>query len=159
MIEKILERLERKCDVIHTSEEYIPFSNRLVKSRSYFEKDYDTKISIKDAIEIVQEVAKEHNNGWIPCSERLPKCENEYGWVNCIVSVIRSHYPTSTYDVCDSPYDENIVMHAQFNAFQKIWHLECDEQLNALIDIEDAPLNGDYVVAWQPLPVPYQKGE
>ena len=97
-------------------------------------------------------------NRWIPCSERLPECDNKYGWVSCIVSVIRSHYPTSSYDICDSPYDENIVMHADYHVSQKIWHLDCDEQLNALMDIEDAPLNCDYVVAWMPLPEPY-KGE
>lgn len=28
---------------------------------------------ISDAIEIVKQVAAEYNNGWIPCSERLPK--------------------------------------------------------------------------------------
>lgn len=28
------------------------------------------------AIEIINKLAEEHNNGWIPCSERLPK-ENE----------------------------------------------------------------------------------
>lgn len=90
----------------------------------------------------------------------MPECENKYGWVSCIVSVIRSHYPTSTYDICDSPYDENIVMHGNYHVSQKIWHLECDEQLNALIDIDNSPLNGDYVIAWQPLPEPYQsKGE
>lgn len=115
---------------------------------------------VDDTIEIVKEEAEQYNNGWIPCSERLPECENKYGWVSCIVSVIRSHYPTSTYDICDSPYDENIVMHANYHVSQKIWHLECDEQLNALMDIEDAPLNGDYVIAWQPLPQPFQpKGE
>lgn len=103
----------------------------------------------------VQEVAEEYNGGWIPVSERLPECENKYGCVSCIVSVIRSHYPTSTYDICDSPYDENIVMHANYNVSQKIWHLESDEQLNALMDIEDTPLNCDYVIAWQPLPEPY----
>ena len=104
-------------------------------------------------------LAEEYNNGWIPVSERLPECENKYGWVSCIVSVIRSHYPTSTYDICDAPYDENIVMHADYNVSQKIWHLECDEQLNALMDIEDAPLNCDYVIAWMPLPAPFKKGE
>ena len=111
---------------------------------------------VDDAIEIVKQEAEQYNNGWIPCSERLPECENKYGWVSCIVSVIRSHYPTSTYDICDSPYDENIVMHANYDVSQKIWHLECDEQLNALMDIEDTPLNGDYVIAWQPLPQPYE---
>ena len=32
-----------------------------------------TFIERKDAISIVKEVVAEHNNGWIPCSERLPE--------------------------------------------------------------------------------------
>lgn len=32
----------------------------------------------KKCIEIVQEVAEEYNNGWIPCSERLPEESGEY---------------------------------------------------------------------------------
>lgn len=124
------------------------------------------KIRLCDAISIVNQLAEEMgvskmentNNGWISVKDRFPKSENGQKWVSCIVSVIRSHYPTSTYDVCDSPYDEEIVMHAHYDVSQKIWHLECDEQVNALMDIEDAPLNCDYVIAWQQLPEPYQKG-
>lgn len=134
----------------------------------YSNDDSEEVITLDRAIEIVNQVETEYapdinvgnNDGWIPCSERLPESENKYGWVSCIVSVIRTHYPTSSYDICDSPYDENLVMHANYHVPQKIWHLECDEQLNALMDIEDAPLNGDYVIAWQPLPEPYKpKGE
>lgn len=122
--------------------------------------DYSIKIVNNVAEEFATDTNVRNNDGWISCSERLPECDNKYGWVSCIVSVIRSHYPTSSYDICDSPYDENIVMHAYYHVSQKIWHLDCDEQLNALMDIEDSPLNGDYVIAWQPLPEPYQpKGE
>lgn len=99
------------------------------------------------------------NNGWICVEDELPKSKNGSDWVSCIVSVMRNHYPTSTYDVCDSPYDETLVMHADYNVSQKIWHLDCDEQLNALIDVEDDPLNGDYVIAWMPLPEPYKESE
>ena len=95
---------------------------------------------------------------WIPCSERLPKSEDKYGWVECIVTVMRSHWPTSSYDSCDSPYDEYFVTGAMYDTSQKIWHLGEHTQLNALIDIEDSPLNGDYVIAWQPLPHAF-KGE
>ena len=144
------------------------FIDKLIKSfkelPSYYSVDNGRMISLEDTIGITKALAEEYKvsempTGWIPCSERLPESENKYGWVSCIVSVIRSHYPTSPYDICDSPYDENIVMHANYNVSQKIWHLECDEQLNALIDIEDAPLNCDYVIAWMPLPAPYTEGE
>ena len=32
----------------------------------------------KFTIKIVKEVAEEYNNGWIPCSERLPEKEGKY---------------------------------------------------------------------------------
>lgn len=97
-------------------------------------------------------------NNWIPCSKQLPKPKTDHCWVECIVSVIRGHYPTSTYDICDAPYEEEFVTFAKYDTLQKIWHLDFDEQLNALLDVEELPLNGDYVIAWQPLPEPY-KGE
>ena len=97
-------------------------------------------------------------NKWIPCSERLPKSEDKYGWVECNVTVMRSHFPTSSYDSCDAPYDEYFVAGAMYDTSQKIWHLGEHTQLNALLNIEDSPLNCDYVIAWQPLPEPY-KGE
>lgn len=147
-IEKLVGRLEEEAFKIQL--------NQGIKNPSTHDMFLET-FTVRQIEEIVNEFAEEYNNGWIPCSERLPECENKYGWVSCIVSVIRSHYPTSTYDICDAPYDENIVMCANYNVSQKIWHLDCDEQLNALIDIEDAPLNCDYVIAWQPLPQPYKE--
>ena len=38
----------------------------------YSNDDSVEVIALDEAIEIVQEVAKEYGNGWIPCSERLP---------------------------------------------------------------------------------------
>ena len=113
-----------------------------------------------DKLVETQRVVPDTNVGgkWIPCSERLPKSEDKYGWVECNVTVMRSHWPTSSYDSCDSPYDEYFVTGAMYDTSQKIWHLGEHTQLNALIDIEDSPLNGDCVIAWMPLPEPY-KGE
>lgn len=34
-------------------------------------------VNLDDAIEIVKQAAAERNNGWIPCSERLPEEEKE----------------------------------------------------------------------------------
>lgn len=91
-------------------------------------------------------------DGWVSVEERLP--ENSECWETYIVTVNRSHWPTSSYDSCDAPYDETFVSTAKYDSKQKIWHLDWDEQLNALIDIENAPLNGDYVTHWMPLPEP-----
>lgn len=89
---------------------------------------------------------------WISVKDRLPeRCD---GFDRYIVTVLRSHWPTSTYDSCDSPYDEEFVITALYDSNQKIWHLDCDECINALIDIEDAPLNGDIVTHWMSLPQP-----
>lgn len=105
-----------------------------------------------DSVKITKRIAEEYKGGWISVKDRLPEDENKDGsWVRCIVKVMRSHYPTSTYDDCDSPYDETIVMCAKYDVAQKIWHLDCDEQLNALIDIDDSPMNGDYVIEWMSL--------
>ena len=147
---EIVNEVEREC------------KDKYVSIGAYQQVAWERDIAIEQLHELGYEFGQkiDSNDGWIPCSERLPECDNKYGWVSCIVSVIRSHYPTSSYDICDSPYDENIVMHADYHVSQKIWHLDCDEQLNALMDIEDSPLNGDYVIAWQPLPTPFKpKGE
>lgn len=90
---------------------------------------------------------------WNSVKNGLPKQRDHY-----IVTVLRSHWPTSTYDSCDSPYDEEFVTTAFYDGEQKIWHLACDECLNALIDIEDAPLNGDIVTDWMEMPKPPKEG-
>ena len=91
-------------------------------------------------------------NEWVSVEERLP--EDSECWRTYIVTVNRSHWPTSSYDVCDAPYDEQLVASAQYDSKQKIWHLPWDEQLNALIQADDAPLNGDFVTHWMLLPAP-----
>ena len=70
--EKILERLEE-------------LQNNLL---SQTEGDVSVQVGIINGVmyskKIVQEVAEEYNNGWIPCSERLPEeytvlCCDKYG--------------------------------------------------------------------------------
>ena len=47
---------------------------------------------------------------WIPVTERLPGREGKLEpWKAYNVVVLRSHWPTSSYDLCDAPYDEKIV--------------------------------------------------
>lgn len=89
---------------------------------------------------------------WISVKEQLPIQKG--GYEKYIVAVMRSHWPTSTYDCCEAPYDEEFVATAFYDSNQKIWHLDYDEYLNALFDIESAPLNGDFVTHWMPLPDP-----
>lgn len=87
---------------------------------------------------------------WISVKDSLPP--NTEQWKEYIVCVERSHWPISTYDMVDAPYSEEIVTTAKYDSQQKIWHLRWDEQLNALLNIDDSPLNGDYVTHWMVLP-------
>ena len=98
--------------------------------------------------------------GWVSVNYELPKREKDSEhWKRYNVVVLRSHWPTSSYDSCDAPYDEEIVTTAMYDSEQKIWHLDWGTSLNALIDIEDSPLNGDYVTHWMPLPEPPKEVE
>lgn len=88
---------------------------------------------------------------WIPVTERLPNPKDEYGWVDCIVTVLESKWPRSSYDIVDVPESNELILPAKFDCFQKIWHVaEC--AVNALMAIDDSPLNGWYVTHWMPMP-------
>lgn len=90
---------------------------------------------IDRAKQIVQGIAEEYNNGWIPCSDRLPNVSR------CRVTV--------KYDmeVGNPVYD---TLDAYFERYQGGYIFK-DNWMN---DITNS------VIAWQPLPEPYQpKGE
>ena len=87
------------------------------------------------AIEIVKREAEQCNNGWIACSERLP--EEAFG---CLVTVMDCEPSTQT-------EFENILP----------YFVGYDGETWNDADGEEIPFE---VIAWQPLPQPYQpKGE
>ena len=112
--EKILERLEE------LRERYVNQYNPMA-------------FSVKECMEIVQEVAEEYNGGWILCSERLPEID---GNTSDIVLV------------CDS------------NGFQYMafW---CDDLKWIFCECGMAkkPILWTEIVAWQPLPEPYKESD
>lgn len=74
--EKILDQLDEASVLRANSKEY--FNNP--QNGEYV----DDVVLMKDAIKIVNEVAEEYKDGWIPCSERLPEeytvlCCDNYG--------------------------------------------------------------------------------
>lgn len=83
VFELILEKMEEK---LRKSEEryhrYLDDSNLscMFDRSDIEEKRVDT---IKEMLEIVQEVSEEYKDGWIPCSERLP--DEAFG---CLVTVM-----------------------------------------------------------------------
>lgn len=68
--EKIVERLEEKIQ--NKYDLYDVNNMRLVQGGIY---------GLKEAIEIVNQVAEEYKDGWIPCSEKLPE-EPERGMLD-----------------------------------------------------------------------------
>lgn len=113
MIEKILERLEE-------------------------ESHYSCSHCIERAIEIVQEVAKEYCNGWIPVEERLPENDD---YVLCWYE----------YKIMDGTHVGEMAqtygMGYYFERFNN-WYGDVNNGVKSR------------VIAWMPLPIaPYQKGE
>lgn len=90
----------------------------------------DAYIDSADIIEIVQEVAEEYKDGWIPCSERLPE---EYGdYLVWWTDMTRGQY----YEIVEYEPD------------------------NGWIGEIPQAFEGKYsVIAWQPLPEPFKELE
>ena len=86
--------------------------------------------SVKECMEIVQEVAEEYKGGWIPCSERLPE---EYGdYLVWWTDITRGQY----YEIVE--YEPN----------------------NGWIGDIPQSFEGKYsVIAWQPLPKPFKESD
>ena len=70
IFEKIVERLEEE---------------------KYQNSFFGSELLINKAIEIVNQVAEEYNNGWIACSERLPRIGEQVMVCNRYGSVFTSH--------------------------------------------------------------------
>ena len=88
-------------------------------------------IPVDKAIEIVKQEAEKYNNGWIPCSERLPEDKQ-----TCLVTA-RIYFTPDHVDEIDNYIGVGIDTYSK--------------QFGWL---------GTEPIAWQPLPAPYQpKGE
>ena len=83
---------------------------------------------VDDAIEIVKQEAEQYNNGWIPCSEKLPDVRQDV-----LVTV---------------KYTGFMGMHGYWI---KTGHMEAENDWWG-------DCAGGEVIAWQPLPKPFQKG-
>ena len=97
----------------------------------------DDGIAVHEAIEIIQQSQPERKRGkWIPCSERLP--EEEY--------VLISKKPKKYFD---GGWCVTIAIRMKDPRSRKVnWR-----------DIGFGVIPDDNVLAWMPLPEPYQEGE
>lgn len=85
------------------------------------------RVILCKTIDIVKEEAKAYNNGWIPCSERLPEKDGYY-----LVTLYSNYY--KQYEVDALSYNKK---YGEWN------------------DSEDRNY-ADEVIAWQPLPAPFE---
>ena len=114
IIEKILERLEEEIKKNENEDRTYRIS--------YFGLDI--------ARDIVKQVAKEYNNGWISVSNRLPNQDGEF---------------TDVLVTCESMADGVFVQSAEF-------YIASDGE-----PVFDALYHYERVIAWQPLPLPYKE--
>ena len=126
--EKILERLEREIAAKPTPDEYNNGINR--------------------AYSIVQEVAEEFatdtnvgTNGWIPCSERLPKEDGSY--------LVQSVFEEEVH-FYDQYYDSGCEAFGTYRDYY-------DKNTLGFLDSEF--VKDEDVVAWQPLPEPFKESD
>ena len=135
--EKILERFDAKKQYFQKFYE----ADGKTEEDEYINKA--TQLAFDDAKNIVQEVAEEYNNGWIPCSERLPE---ESGY-----------YLVTYHDWSDGnflpKYDDTYVrrLHYQISEHFVGW--------NYPKNVDDRAENDCHkeVIAWQPLPEPFKE--
>ena len=129
VFEKILEKLEQKSS-----------------EKIYQHECDDYYIGIIDAIDIVKQEAEQYNNGWIPCSERLPEEGGYYlvtyhGWSN------GDYLPK---------FDDTYVRRLHY---QRSEHFVGWNYPHCVDEMAEADTNRE-VIAWMNLPAPYQpKGE
>ena len=109
---------------------------KLDKLMRFYQMDAGSLISYEDVVGVIKAEAEEYNNGWIPCSERLPD-EGRFYFVT--VEMWNKAYGTEYclfengkwYLVADGASDENTT-----------WKEEIKS-----------------VIAWQPLPPRYEPKE
>ena len=90
---------------------------------------------ISDVIKVIKSIEKEYNNGWIPCSDRLPEDETDYLCCYEYTEIGGTHEGEKFKDYGVFYYD----------GYKWIKYWETINKKNI------------QVVAWQPLPEPYEE--
>ena len=127
VFEKIIEKQEELFQDLNVIEvlSHVDFDSTIQNSLENF-----LKAITNEAIEIVKQEAERYNNGWIPCSEKLPDVRQDV-----LVTV---------------KYTGFMGMHGYWI---KTGHMEAENDWWG-------DCAGGEVIAWKPLPKPYHpKGE
>ena len=138
-MKKLIEAFEKSIERLREQQEQY-----LEDYKKYADgEDYRISLIYERAIKIVNQVEAEYapdinvgnNDGWIPCSERLPD-----RYCHCLV--------TRRNDYEDGGFDSD-VREDVYIELEGVW--DWQSKFEGLID---------NIIAWQPLPAPYQpKGD
>lgn len=147
--EKILERLEEpKFDIGCGECPYMEKCDEVQETITNEKTDLCAETMRAIAKEIVLEVAEEFatdtnvgTNGWIPCSERLPKEDGSY--------LVQSVFEEEVH-FYDQYYDSGCEAFGTYSDYY-------DKNTLGFLDSEF--VKDEYVVAWQPLPEPYKESD
>lgn len=108
------------------------------------------ELSAKLAIANMERSTAYYNDGWIPCSERLP----EPGKIVLV-------YQTYSFEQFED--DAAVTIGRLRTGKKQYWefqHYRPDFRTGTIMDNDIICPGSEYVLAWQPLPAPYQpKGE
>lgn len=134
VFEKIIDKLEERTSFFSDCTKY---GNKDAKQQK---KSYSTMMMyevadlVDDLMDIVKQEAEQYNNGWIPCSEKLPKSNGVYQVTHKVRECEYTYYLTS----------------ASYFDGQDTWHNDvCVNHARRYLD----------VVAWIPLPEEYKEGD
>lgn len=158
VFEKIVERLEEKSH----------WTKSTFDEDGYCNDDSEEVIYLHNAIEIVNQAAKEYGDGWISVKDRLPDVETEvliltrkkYTGGNFKDIITTAMYEDGTVSEHDSiwrwediegEWDEENDCYIIPEGWWENRHYNPDEVYNNVVD--------DEVIAWQPLPEPYKPKE
>ena len=139
--EKILERLEENKSIIPVNR----VLDDIIKDKP---KELGQLIAYDNSIKIVQKVAEEYKDGWIPIKTRpMTEEEKEY------YSEYLSEGNGMIYD-CPLPDDgQEVLITSKYGSVDKTtFYTDCGYYFENYEDYDE-------VIAWQPLPEPYKERE
>ena len=118
--------------------------NDKAKKEAYEEQDWEyfdlfthRNDGVYTSISIVNKLAEEYNNGWIPCTEKLPEDDDE---VLCWYEYRRMK----------GTHEGEMNQAYEIGWYSKVFEMWCGEVSNG---------HDCKVIAWMPLPQPFKAGD
>lgn len=98
-------------------------------------------IAVGDVVTIINRKAEKYNNGWIPCSERLPETFEDTKSSDVVL--------ICGYDKRNDYYWQAMGFYVKSESIKRWFFADCKNT--------DKPIDWIDIIAWQPLPEPYKE--